>query len=347
MRYLNRIFNSVRENKLIVNKVKLLSHIIIWIIITIFFSIIDPVKHGWVTVFLATAFIMFTYIFTYYLNYIISFPIFFSGYKFPAIVLMILCFGVCLIIHYYVDFIILLAPNETVIADFGWISRKFFVYVITFTVSLGFYENKKGMIAFRDQIQKEKVYVDQELGFYKNQFNHHISFNFLNYCYSYALKKSDNTAHIISTYSEMMRYTLDSSSDQTMPLIQELQYINQYIEVQRQFIPNLSIQFNSFGILEGKQILPRILITFVENAFKHGITDDIERPIQIDLNVKDKNLEFSVMNSKRINKDKIVSTGIGQYNAKGQLDLFYNKKYNLNILETENSYTSILTLHFK
>jgi two-component system, LytTR family, sensor kinase len=341
---MKKVIAIIKSNPLAFDRALLIRHVISWVLITLYLSYLDPVGGDLVYLVVGTSLTMSFYMLNYYLPSMIAFPVYFNASKWHFVWINVLILLILFALHYYVDFVFLAEPGDEEFDLFYWVQRKLFFIGIIYIVSYGFYENRKSIIDFKRQADKEKTVVKRELGFFKNQFNHHISFNFLNYCYSYALKSTDSTAHVIATYSDMLHYTLDSKADQAMPLDKEIQYIQQYIEIQQQFIPNLAVQFNIDGNFEGKKVLPRVLITFVENAFKHGVTDDTERPIKIDLRMEQKQLLFSVSNAKPINKKQVVSTGIGNFNAKNQLELFYENKYQLDVIEDETTYVCNLNL---
>ncbi len=341
---MKKVIAIVKSDPLAFDKALLIRHAFSWLLITLYISYLDPVGGDFVYLIVGTTLTMSLYIFNYYLPSLIAFPVYFNTYKWHSIWINSLILIILFALHYYVNFVFFAQPRDVQIDLFLWGLEKLFFISIIYIVSYGFYENRKSIIDLKKQSDKEKAVVKRELGFFKNQFNHHISFNFLNYCYSYALKSTDSTAHVIATYSDMLHYTLDSKADQAMPLNKEIQYIQQYIEIQQQFIPNLAVLFNLNGTFEGEKILPRVLITFVENAFKHGVTDDINRPIKIDLLVNKNQLLFAVSNAKPLVKKQVVSTGIGNFNAKNQLDLFYENKYQLDVIEDETTYVCNLNL---
>jgi two-component system, LytTR family, sensor kinase len=341
---MKKVIAIIKSNPLAFDKSLVIRHAISWVLITLYLSYLDPVGGEGSYLIVGTFLTMSFYVLNYYLPSLIAFPVYFLASKWHFVWINMLILLILLAIHYYTDFVFFAEPEDEQLDLFYWGQRKLFFIAIIYLVAYGFYENRKSIIDFKKQADKEKTVVKRELGFFKNQFNHHISFNFLNYCYSYALKSTDSTAHVIATYSDMLHYTLDSKADQAMPLDKEIQYIQQYIEIQQQFIPNLAVQFNTDGAFEGKKVLPRVLITFVENAFKHGVTDDKNKPIKIELQMVQNKLVFSVSNAKPQHKKQVVSTGIGNFNAKNQLDLFYENKYQLEVIEDESTYVCNLNL---
>ncbi|HSH67019.1 MAG TPA: histidine kinase, partial [Bacteroidia bacterium] len=145
-----------------------------------------------------------------------------------------------------------------------------FLFFITSIVAYGAYLNRKTKRAIEIQTAREKALLIKQLGFLKNQFNSHIIFNFLNYCYSHIHKNSKSGAEAIELFSGMLAYTLDSNPDKPVLLEDEIEYISSYLKLQKILHDDVQIDFKVEGDLKNKFIIPQILINFIENAFKHG-----------------------------------------------------------------------------
>jgi two-component system, LytTR family, sensor kinase len=179
--------------------------------------------------------------------------------------------------------------------------------------------------------------LQKELNFLKNQFNSHITFNFLNFCYSKVHNLSEETAEAIDLFSSMLRYSLEIRPEQKVPLLKEIEYIKNFIELQKLLTSQVYVDFTCQGNFNDKLILPRILVTFVENAFKHGQFNKSSHPITISLKEHEDSICFKVIN-KRNNKKNLNNTGIGIENVFQVLNLYYDKAYKLNISDSENDY---------
>jgi len=196
----------------------------------------------------------------------------------------------------------------------------------------------------RIQRNLETEKKDMELQFLKSQLNPHFLFNSLNNIYSLAYQKSDKTADAILKLSEIMRYMIYESNDSWVSLNKEIQYVQSYIDLQRlRFKNGAAVEMILNGEIDNQQIVPLILISFVENAFKHGVADDPEDPIRINLIANQKILNFSVQNKKnKNNKDSMG--GVGLNNVERRLQLLYPDRYKLNIVNSATHYTSELML---
>lgn len=200
----------------------------------------------------------------------------------------------------------------------------------------------------RRSLEREKLKA--ELSALKHQINPHFLFNILNGLYGLAYKNDDEpTAEGIAKLSQMMRYMLYESNDEKVPLTKEIQYIDHYIDLQRLRTNGLThIDFQVSGDAQGKTVVPMILIPFIENAFKHGVSTVHPSNIFIRLNIEDERLDFQVKNA--IHKKSTIQNkpnpvgGIGLTNVKKRLKLVYKHTYNLSIDAREKSYHVSLTL---
>ena len=141
----------------------------------------------------------------------------------------------------------------------------------------------------------------------------------------------------------MLNYSLLIKPDEKVALEKEVTFITEFIALQKCFHTKTCIEFTQEGSLDGKLILPRILISFVENAFKHGQFADEVHPIRINLHALSDKITFSVQNKKDISK-KVKQSGIGKKNINQILELRYKNKYTLTINDSANNYSSQLSL---
>jgi two-component system LytT family sensor kinase len=197
-------------------------------------------------------------------------------------------------------------------------------------------------IRIQRSLETEKK--DMELQFLKSQLNPHFLFNCLNNIYSLAYQKSDKTADAILKLSEIMRYMIYESNDSWVALSKEIEYVQSYIELQKlRFKDGAAVVMTLNGEIDNQQILPLILISFVENAFKHGVANDPADPIRINIIANQKILHFSVSNKKNsANKDQ--TGGVGLNNVERRLQLLYPDRYKLNIVNSATHYTCELML---
>lgn len=212
--------------------------------------------------------------------------------------------------------------------------------ILSAVVYLGFDSLHKG--EENRSLREEKVRA--ELAFLKSQINPHFLYNTLNYIYSLAIPLSEELGNVIIKLSRLMQYMLTNYADGAVAIVNEVDYIENYIVLYRlRFEKVFFVNFNIHGNLEGKKIASLILIPFVENAFKHGIVNDPDFPIIIDLAIEGGKLIFIVTN--RINrKEKDNTTGIGLPNIRRRLELIYPGRHELLIVSEDDRYKANLTI---
>lgn len=225
-------------------------------------------------------------------------------------------------------------------------------FIVTTIFSSGFFIISGCLIKFaldwfgniRIQRSLETEKKDMELQFLKSQLNPHFLFNSLNNIYSLAYQKSDKTADAILKLSEIMRYMIYESNDSWVTLSKEIEYVQSYIELQKlRFKDGAAVVMTLNGEIDDQRILPLVLISFVENAFKHGVANDPSDPIRINIIANQKILHFSITNKKNnANKDHVG--GVGLNNVERRLQLLYPERYKLNIVNSATHYTSELML---
>lgn len=196
----------------------------------------------------------------------------------------------------------------------------------------------------RKDMATEKL--QSELSFLKSQVNPHFLFNTLNNIYFLAYKKSDDTTTALFKLSQLMRYMLYESNVNKINLQKEIEYLENYIDLQKiRTTDNLQISLKKEGEIGAYHIEPMLLIPFVENAFKHGISNLEDCKIDISVSVKNEKLILKVSNKIFSNTSAITNDkGIGLQNVKRRLKLLYPAKHELVLNNVGNYYYVILKL---
>jgi len=195
------------------------------------------------------------------------------------------------------------------------------------------------------EIANEKLQA--ELSFLKAQINPHFLFNTLNNIYALASSQSEHTAAAVMKLSNIMRYVLSDARNDLVPLEKEILFTSHYIELQKMRLTDkTSIDFTIKGDPVGKQIAPLMLLPFVENAFKYGISTREWSPIRILLEINKESLYFSISNNKHLNTSLKITdnTGIGISNTQRRLDLLYEGRYELIIDDKSNEFSVHLNI---
>ena len=220
------------------------------------------------------------------------------------------------------------------------------VLVSAFVAFLRFFTEWGELEEQREQLKSEKL--SAELKFLKNQINPHFLFNTLNNLYSLAYSHSPQTTEIISRLSQMMRYMVYDSNHDLVPLEKEIEYIKNYITLEKLRLNNdIPIDFEVQGDPGNKKIVPLLLIPFMENAFKHGVSNNNPNSwVKAILHCSTNEIILEVSNSKTGKNGSAASStsGVGLENVKKRLDLRYDDKYSLQVSDLESRYTATLDL---
>lgn len=220
------------------------------------------------------------------------------------------------------------------------------VFFLVFTVSTcsRVIQEWLGIESKRQEIENEKLAT--ELSFLRSQINPHFLFNTLNNIYSLALIKSEATADAVLKLSSIMRYVLSETKHDTVELNKEIQFIRHYIELQKvRLTDKVSIEFIVEGSTEDKQIAPLILIPFVENAFKYGVSTKETSKLLFEVKVNENSIYFTAQNHVfSHDKGNDDNTGIGLKNTKRRLELLYAHKHTLSVTEENHEFIVNLIL---
>jgi two-component system, LytTR family, sensor kinase len=217
------------------------------------------------------------------------------------------------------------------------------LFVVGIFVGLSFVRLQTEVAQAQVQLQREKL--ESELHSLKSQINPHFLFNTLNNIYSLARKKSDLTPDAIMKLSQLMRYLLYDGTKDRVTIQNEIELLEHYISLEKMRYPahRLSLTFTHQVDDPRALIAPLILITFVENAFKHGAAENEEHStIAIHLTLKENKILFNVTNS--VFEHKQNGRKIGLANAERQLAILY-REYSLQVVPSPHSYHTQLTIN--
>jgi LytS/YehU family sensor histidine kinase len=242
-------------------------------------------------------------------------------------------------------------PEPTSTLTFNYVIEMMLgeLYVMTFVtaikVTLDWIKEHKRLVDL------EKLQLETELRFLRTQVSPHFFFNTLNNIYALSIEKSDKTPKTILKLSELMRYLLYETKQRRQSLSKEIICLQNYLDLERiRYGNKLTINMNVSGDIDNKNIAPMLLLSFVENSFKHGANKSVEDfYIDIDFTVEDSFLNFSVSNPipKKNNNNTLENKmgGIGIENVRKRLALGYQEDaYELNIDQTEDNFTASLKI---
>ncbi len=216
----------------------------------------------------------------------------------------------------------------------------YYAYPCVILVAISFYIEKQKLLELHEKKR------EAELNALKNQLNPHFLFNTLNSLYLLALKKSEKTIKVIENLSHILDYMLYRCDKKYVLLRDELTLINKYLELEQiRYGKRVNVIFDE-SITGAEKIAPLLLLTFVENAFKHGVSEEINMAtIQIKVANTGDQLYFELKNSKPPKKNVTSERkALGLLNVRKQLELLYPKTHELKVTNTENTYKTQLQI---
>ncbi|RPD49578.1 histidine kinase [Hymenobacter sediminis] len=199
------------------------------------------------------------------------------------------------------------------------------------------------LLAERRQRETQQANTTAELTFLRSQLNPHFLFNTINDIYALVYQKSDAAPGALLKLSELLRYMLREAHHDRVLLTRELDYLGGLIELQRLGAKdNLHFNYQLRGRLNGQVIAPLLLVSFVENAFKHGVLTDPAQPVTLQLDLTATTLDFCLHNAKN-HQQKDQLGGIGLANVRRRLELLYPSRHTLAVNDTPTDFQ--VTLH--
>lgn len=340
-------------DKILQNRV--LSHILFWLAVLLaapFFSELNGDNTWEAFIYRAVGLpmkILAAYTLVYY-----QIPTFLQKGKYVQFILsfMLSLYVFCVLYRINNVYIAETLTGDTVIKESIWeiITQPYFtigVYlfrVYFFGFLFLFIKIVKNRAEEKNQIEllyKEKAV--SELNFLKAQIHPHFLFNTLNNLYALTLDKSDKAPKVVEKLSEMLDYMLYQGNDERVPIQREIDLIQNFIDLEMlRYGDRLALTFDQKIEDTSAEIAPLVLLSIVENAFKHGASGAIGKPkIDISLQVSAGILYFRVFNTKPFTPQKDEQNyrgGIGAKNIQRQLELIYPNRYTWEVQEGKDSY---------
>ncbi len=218
-------------------------------------------------------------------------------------------------------------------------------------VKRAFYMQQERNEMEKNALTNELKLKEAELKLLKAQIHPHFLFNTLNNLYGLTLEKSDEAPNLVLRLSEILDYILYRCDEKLVPLQEEMNLLVNYIEIEKiRYSKKLSLETNFPKQTDSLKIVPLILLPFVENAFKHGVSKFPGNAfVKLKIYLEDKTLLFRIQNSRNSHSDdeENYSGGIGLKNVRKRLDLVYPEKYILNIDKSDEKFSINLTLELE
>ncbi|CAM1344998.1 sensor histidine kinase [Tenacibaculum amylolyticum] len=198
----------------------------------------------------------------------------------------------------------------------------------------------------KNRKEEELIRIKAEKNFLIQQINPHFLFNTLNNIYSLVIQNNPKGGDAVLQLSKMLDYSLYRSNDEQVLLSDEIQYINNFIALFKLKDSSIKgIKFQHDNVFSQSKISPMLLLTFIENAFKHGNIEDVENSyIDITIASTQNDITFQCKNSFSKKKKTDKTGGIGIKNVRRRLELIYPSKHTLHILENEGTFSVSLNI---
>lgn len=301
-----------------------------------------------------TILFMFDSVLTYYvLIYLVLLPLLHKEFRKRALSIVVVFYFVKLGLSYWIWRIEpklepdatanTFVPEDSVYWFLMW-NAIFFLFDFILSLSAAF------MIEWnrrdKQQIALEKQKVEAELSALKHQINPHFLFNSLSFIYSRIIKFDEETADSVFLLASIMRYALGKNVDANglVNVMEEVKHMENVIEINQQRHNNgLHIQYEENISNLAVSVVPLLLITLVENAFKHGDAHNKKHPIVIQLHTNDRELTFYIHNKKNTGV-KELSNGIGLKNINKQLQLMYRNRFTMRVEDDESTFAVLLKI---
>ena len=191
----------------------------------------------------------------------------------------------------------------------------------------------------KQEMQKQKLSIELEI--LKSQVHPHFLFNTLNNLYSLTLVQSEKASTVVANLSDLLRYMLYECNSAEVSLDKEIKIIKKYVELEKlRYGDRIDVSMSTNGNADQLLIAPLLLIPFVENSFKHGLSDQLEQCwVNLYFHLDGNVLFFNLSNSSKKDNVSKHDGGIGLKNIQKRLDLIYKDRYDLQLIEEDEIFT--------
>lgn len=199
----------------------------------------------------------------------------------------------------------------------------------------------------RKELDAQKEKIQYEYALLKAQINPHFLHNTLNVLFSQAIDYSDELANNILKLSRMMRYSIESLEvvNGKVSIESELDHLQTLLDIHKlRFDESNFIEYTIEGGVQGQLLPPLSIVTIVENSFKYGDLKDPEYPLKIKIKLLPNEIYFWCCNKKKEKITQLSSFNIGLKNLKRRLEVYFENKYSLEIIENSNVFTVFMQI---
>ena len=221
---------------------------------------------------------------------------------------------------------------------------KFVMGLLVLGVNLGVKYYVKSLRSERIMAQMKAENLVRQLETLRYQINPHFFMNTLNNIHALVDIDPEQAKTSIEEFSKMMRFILYEGDRPTIPLSKELEFLRHYVALMKmRYADSVRIDLSLPEEDSGAEVPPLVLASFVENAFKHGISYEKPSFVRLAVSLEDGKIAFKCVNSRQ-GEEQVRSHGVGLANVRGRLDLLYGDRYTLHIDQNAEVYDILLLL---
>ncbi len=221
---------------------------------------------------------------------------------------------------------------------------KFVMGLLVLGVNLGVKYYVKSLRSERMMAQMKAENLERQLETLRYQINPHFFMNTLNNIHALVDIDPEQAKTSIEEFSKMMRFILYEGDRPTIPLSKELEFLRHYVSLMKmRYADSVRIDLSLPEEDSGAEVPPLVLASFVENAFKHGISYEKPSFVRLAVSLEDGKIAFKCVNSRQ-GEEQVRSHGVGLANVRGRLDLLYGDRYTLHIDQNAEVYDILLLL---
>lgn len=223
--------------------------------------------------------------------------------------------------------------------------NSLFIFLMIVGIGIALRTIKEWQLTEKRAILAEAEKANAELSFLKAQINPHFLYNTLNNIYTLCITNNERAAESIMKLSHIMRYITDEAETNFVPLQGEIDCINNFIDLQKiRLGKKVNLIYEVTGNPKGHQISPLILMTFIENVFKYGLSNHTETTIEIKIQIEAERINFFTQNTILEMTNLNERKGLGISNTKQRLEHLYPEKHELKIDDQNKIFTVSLLL---
>ncbi|MHA4895756.1 sensor histidine kinase [Pedobacter sp. PWIIR3] len=223
-----------------------------------------------------------------------------------------------------------------------------FIFVMIIGLGSALQSIRQSQLFEKRAIVAEAEKANAELAFLKAQINPHFLFNTLNNIYTLCITGSEKAAESVMKLSNIMRYVTDESAADFVPLQDEIACIDNFIALQKLRLgKKVTLDYVVTGDPGNHRITPLLMMTFIENAFKFGLSNHLEATIRIGIEILQEKIIFSTENQLFEHKQQQARFGIGIENTKKRLNHLYPDSHTLDIDVKDGFFKVLLILKSK